>query len=157
MAKSAYIGVGGAARNVKGVYVGVNGVARRVTRAYIGVNGVARQWWPPDGVSNIFISITGTGTGAYGVGYNYVEVAVEFGYSVPVGSIYDAPATFNVVIFNMYDVPMERNVYNGNASFSGRGTETFIWAQGGTHGYSEVTAESSTGVVAYAHNVTINA
>jgi len=45
MAKGAYIGVGGVARNVKKNYIGIGGVARNVTKAYLGVDGVARQYF----------------------------------------------------------------------------------------------------------------
>lgn len=45
MAKKAYVGVNGEARNVKNIYVGVNGVARKVVKGYVGVNGVARLFW----------------------------------------------------------------------------------------------------------------
>ena len=48
MAKKAYIGVSGTARNVNNIYVGVNGVARKVVKGYVGVNGVAKQFWPED-------------------------------------------------------------------------------------------------------------
>ena len=45
MAKKAYVGVNGVARNVSKIYVGVNGVARKVVKGYVGVNGVAQQFW----------------------------------------------------------------------------------------------------------------
>ena len=41
----AYVGVGGAARNVKNIYVGVGGVPRKVVKGYVGVNGVPRLFW----------------------------------------------------------------------------------------------------------------
>ena len=45
MAKKAYVGVNGVAREVSKIYVGVNGVARKVVKGYVGVNGVAQQFW----------------------------------------------------------------------------------------------------------------
>ena len=46
MAKKAYIGVNGFARNIKKGYVGVGNTARRIKKAYVGVGGVARPCWP---------------------------------------------------------------------------------------------------------------
>ena len=45
MAKSAYIGIGGVARQVKNIYIGIGGVARRVKKGYIGIGGVARLFF----------------------------------------------------------------------------------------------------------------
>lgn len=46
MAKSAYIGVNGAARKVKKLYIGVNGTARKVKKAYVGdAQGLARLFF----------------------------------------------------------------------------------------------------------------
>lgn len=42
MAKKAYIGVNGVARNIPKMYAGDN-IARKITKGYVGVNGVARQ------------------------------------------------------------------------------------------------------------------
>lgn len=51
MAKKAYIGVNGKARNIKKIYLGVDGKARKVKKAYIGVGGVARPCWAGSGVA----------------------------------------------------------------------------------------------------------
>lgn len=46
MAKKAYIGVDGVAREAKGIYLGIDGVARKIKKAYIGdENGLARLWY----------------------------------------------------------------------------------------------------------------
>ena len=59
MAKKAYVGVNGKARNVPKIYVGVNGKARNVIKGYIGVNGVARLFFESK-VPFIFGYKTGT-------------------------------------------------------------------------------------------------
>lgn len=51
MAKKAYIGVNGKARNIKKIYLGVDGKARKVKKAYVGVGGVARPCWAGSGVA----------------------------------------------------------------------------------------------------------
>lgn len=51
MAKKAYIGVNGKARNIKKIYLGLEGKARKVKKAYIGVGGVARPCWTGSGVA----------------------------------------------------------------------------------------------------------
>ena len=51
MAKKAYIGVNGKARNIKKIYIGVEGKARKVKKAYVGVGGVARPCWAGSGVA----------------------------------------------------------------------------------------------------------
>ena len=53
MAKKAYVGINGIAKNVNKMYVGVNGVARKVVKGYVGVNGVARLFWDGGGSSVI--------------------------------------------------------------------------------------------------------
>ena len=51
MAKKAYIGVNGKARNIKKIYLGLEGKARKIKKAYIGVGGVARPCWAGSGVA----------------------------------------------------------------------------------------------------------
>lgn len=46
MAKKAYIGVDGVAREAKSIYLGIDNVARKIKKAYIGdENGLARLWY----------------------------------------------------------------------------------------------------------------
>ena len=45
MAKKAYVGVNGIAKNVKNIYVGVNGVPKKVLKGYVGVNGVPKLFF----------------------------------------------------------------------------------------------------------------
>ena len=51
MAKKAYIGINGKARNIKKIYLGLEGKARKIKKAYIGVGGVARPCWGDSGVA----------------------------------------------------------------------------------------------------------
>ena len=45
MAKKAYVGVNGIAKNVSKMYVGVNGVPKKVLKGYVGVNGVPKLFF----------------------------------------------------------------------------------------------------------------
>ena len=61
MAKKAYIGVDGVARNVTGIYIGVDGVARKVIKGYIGVDGVARLFYDDSAKIITFSILNGYG------------------------------------------------------------------------------------------------
>ncbi len=72
MAKAAYTGVNGVARNVKSILIGVDGVARNVKSGYIGVDGAARQFFPGHiwekytvGYTTVREKIEGTYTDSY--------------------------------------------------------------------------------------------
>ena len=46
MAKKAYIGVDGVARETKSIYLGIDNVARKIKKTYIGdENSLARLWY----------------------------------------------------------------------------------------------------------------
>lgn len=91
MAKAAYLGVDGIARNSDTLYVGVDAVSRTVIGGYIGVDAVARQFWvwppvdpgtqwvitedsewecPADGV--YLLELHGGGGASWGVAYNVI-------------------------------------------------------------------------------------
>lgn len=99
MAKKAYIGIDGKARQVKKLYVGVDGKARSVVKAYVGVGGVARQWWPSElkyyGKATS-LSVARTGMAAANIG----------GYALFAGGS-DANSSVNTV--DAYDSSLTRS------------------------------------------------
>ena len=56
MAKGAYIGVSGVARNITQPYIGTGGVSRAITNGYIGVDGVARQFYSASPITGVYSS-----------------------------------------------------------------------------------------------------
>jgi hypothetical protein len=62
MAKAAYVGVDGTARQARKIYVGVDGAAREAVKGYVGVDGVARQFYENGdaGLKPIEFTVTGT-------------------------------------------------------------------------------------------------
>lgn len=87
MAKTIFIGVGGAARKVKKGYVGVSGVARKVKKAFVGVGGVARLCYSsaPDDP---------TYTGSYALAnignYRYMYLKTSGTLTINGDGVYDA-------------------------------------------------------------------
>ena len=98
MAKKAYIGVNGKARNIKKIYLGVDGKARTVKKAYVGVGGVARPCWAGSGVA-YFGAIDSLTTARY----RGSSVAFPTGYALFTGGstnsqldIYDTSLTHTI-------------------------------------------------------------
>ena len=90
MAKKAYIGVNGFARNIKKGYVGVGNTARRIKKAYVGVGGVARPCWP--GGLEYYGTITPLSTARYYMGAATVGNYALFGggYTRSYSNVVDA-------------------------------------------------------------------
>lgn len=95
MAKKAYIGVNGKARNIKKIYLGLEGKTRKVKKAYIGVGGVARPCWTGGGVAYF-----GTVDSLAACRYRGSSVAFPTGYALFTGGstnmeldIYDTSLT----------------------------------------------------------------
>ena len=75
MAKKAYVGVNGLARNITKMYVGINGVAHKIKAAYVGVNGVARKFFGGTPATNFTTSPLPRNWSGEGVAANTVYTA----------------------------------------------------------------------------------
>ena len=102
MAKKAYIGVNGKARNIKKIYLGVDGKARTVKKAYVGVGGVARPCWAGSGVA-YFGAIDSLTTARY----RGSSVAFPAGYALFTGGSTNSQ-------FDIYDTSLTHTIkYSG--------------------------------------------
>ena len=58
MAKTAYVGINGVARQVKKIYIGIDNKARKVKKGYVGVGGVARLFFSAESKLEYYGAIT---------------------------------------------------------------------------------------------------
>lgn len=127
MAKKAYIGVNGKARNIKKIYLGVDGKARKVKKAYVGVGGVARPCWAGSGVA--YFGAIDSLTAAR---YRGSSVALPNGYALFTGGstnwrvdIYDTSLTHTINLGGKDCWDMGATTNGTYAMFAGgNGTDT---------------------------------
>ena len=127
MAKKAYIGVNGKARNIKKIYLGVDGKARKVKKAYVGVGGIARPCWAGSGIAYF-----GAIDSLIAARYRGSSVALPNGYALFTGGstnwrvdIYDTSLTHTINLGGKDCWDMGATTNGTYAMFAGgNGTDT---------------------------------